>query len=169
VLNDLSVETVTEPQPLGTAGAIRFARQHLRSNPVLILNGDSFADADLCEFVEYHREAQPAVTLLCAEVEEASRYGRVEVDGRGRIKGFVEKDQHFHGSSLVSAGVYLFSAAALDEIAAGNASSLEREVFAGAPTGSLAAFAGKFPFIDIGTPESLAAAVNIIGNHVPAG
>jgi NDP-sugar pyrophosphorylase family protein len=165
----ISVETVIEPHPLGTAGAIRFARQNLRSDPVLVLNGDSFADVDLCKFVEFHRQARPAVTLLCAEVEDASRYGRVEVDGRRRIKGFVEKDPHFHGGSLVSAGVYLFSATVLDEIAGGKASSLEHEVFANAPPGSLAAFSGKFPFIDIGTPESLAAAVNVIGNHASTG
>ena len=43
-----------EPSPLGTAGAIRFARSALNSDPVLIMNGDSFTDADLCAFVERH-------------------------------------------------------------------------------------------------------------------
>ena len=168
-LGDMSVETVTEPRPLGTAGAIRFARRNLRTDPVLVMNGDSFADADLCEFVEHHRRGRARATLLCAEVNDAGRYGRVEVDQRGRIKGFIEKDPHFHGSSLVNAGVYLFSAALLDEIAAGNASSLEREVFACAPAGSLGAFTGCFPFIDIGTPESLALAGRIIGNRAGSG
>lgn len=54
-----------------------------------------------------------------------------------------------------AAGVYLLSARLLDEIASGNAVSLEREVFGRAPAGSLVAFAGRFAFIDIGTPESL--------------
>ena len=30
-----------EPKPLGTGGAIKFAEQHFRSNPVLVMNGDS--------------------------------------------------------------------------------------------------------------------------------
>jgi len=55
----------------------------------------------------------------------------------------------------VSAGVYLFSAALLDEIAAGGAVSLERDVFGRAASGSLDAFTGRFAFIDIGMPESL--------------
>jgi len=166
VHKDLTVVTVTEPRPLGTAGAIRFARRQLRTDPVLIMNGDSFAEADLCEFVEHHQAVNAKATLLCAEVDDADRYGRVELDRNGRIRGFIEKDPHFHGSSLVSAGVYLFSAALLDEIAAGDASSLEHEVFACAPAGSLDAFARRFRFIDIGTPESLALAEYVISNNV---
>jgi NDP-sugar pyrophosphorylase family protein len=163
---DLTVVTVTEPRPLGTAGAIRFARRELRTNPVLIMNGDSFADVHLCKFVEHHRAVGAKATLLCAEVDDAGRYGRVELDQRGRIRGFIEKDPHFRGSGLVNAGIYLFSAALLDEIAAGDASSLEREVFERAPAGSLDAFTGRFPFIDIGTPESLALAEHVISNNI---
>ena len=153
--DDLTVVMVTEPRPLGTAGAIRFARPILRTDPVLVMNGDSFADADLYAFVEHHRYAKAKATLLCAEVDNAGRYGRVELDAQGRIRGFIEKDPNFHDRSAVSAGVYLFSARLLDEIASGNAVSLEREVFGRAPAGSLVAFAGRFAFIDIGTPELL--------------
>ena len=160
--DDMTVETVTEPRPLGTAGAIRFARPNLRSDPVLVMNGDSFADADLCAFVAHHRRAQAKATLLCAEVDDAGRYGRIELDGKGRIRGFIEKDPGFHGRSAVSAGVYLFSAALLDEIAAGSATSLEHDVFGRAASGSLAAFAGPFAFIDIGTPESLKLAERVL-------
>ena len=107
--------------------------------------------------------SEAKATLLCAEVDDAGRYGRVELDGEGRIRGFIEKDPNFHGRSAVSAGVYLFSAALLDEIAAGSAVSLERDVFGRAPSGSLDAFAGRFAFIDIGTPESLKLAERVFG------
>jgi mannose-1-phosphate guanylyltransferase len=159
---DLTLVTVTEPRPLGTAGAIRFARSNLRTDPVLVMNGDSFADADLCAFVDHHRRAKAKATLLCAEVDDAGRYGRIELDGEGRIRGFVEKDPNFHGRSAVSAGIYLFSAALLDEIAEGSAVSLEHDVFGRAPSGSLAACAGRFAFIDIGTPESLKLAERVL-------
>jgi NDP-sugar pyrophosphorylase family protein len=165
IQRDLTVVIVTEPRPLGTAGAIRYARRELRTDPVLIINGDSFADVDLCAFVERHRTAEAKATVLCAAVDDAGRYGRVELDRNGRIHRFVEKDLSFHGSGVVNAGVYLFSAALLDEIAAGDASSLEHEVFEHAHAGSLAAFAGDFQFIDIGTPESLALAEHLIGNN----
>ena len=162
----LEVVTVIEPRPLGTAGAIRFARRELRTDPVLIMNGDSFADVDVCEFVAHHETVHAKATLLCAEVDDAGRYGRVELDRNRRICSFVEKDPQFHGGGIVSAGVYLFSAVLLDEIAAGTASSLERDVFERAPKSSLDAFAGRFRFIDIGTPESLALAGRVINNDV---
>jgi NDP-sugar pyrophosphorylase family protein len=168
---DLTVVKVIEPEPLGTAGAIRFARPNLRTDPVLVMNGDSFADADLCAFVAHHRRVRAKATLLCAEVDDAGRYGRVELDGKGRIAGFIEKDADFHGRSAVSAGVYLFSAALLDEIAAGGAVSLERDVFGRAASCSLNAFAGPFAFIDIGTPESLKLAERVFDakfDHRPA-
>lgn len=165
VHDDLTIVTVREPRPLGTAGAVRFARPNLGTDPVLIMNGDSFADADLCAFVEHHQTTKARATLLCAEVDDVGRYGRVELDGGGRIRGFIEKDPNFHGSGVVNAGIYLFSASLLDEIAAGQASSLEREVFTCAPAGSLDAFVGRFPFIDIGTPESLVLAERVIGNN----
>lgn len=159
----LELATIVEPQPLGTAGAVRFARGELRSDPVLIMNGDSFTDADLCEFVERHRASGVAGSILCAEVDDAGRYGRVEISAGGRIMSFAEKDPAFCGSALVNAGIYLLSAALLDEIAAGKATSLERDVFERMPVGSLAAFAGRFRFIDIGTPESLAFADGMFG------
>lgn len=159
----LEIETVIEPQPLGTAGAIRYARAALRTDPVLIMNGDSFVDAELCDFVRHHRAAGATGTLLCTEVPDAGRYGRVETDARGRIRGFAEKDPAFHGTASINAGVYLLSAALLDDIAAGEATSLERDVFERLPAGSLAAYSGRFKFIDIGTPESLAAAASVFG------
>jgi NDP-sugar pyrophosphorylase family protein len=157
----VELATVVEPSPLGTAGAIRYAREALRSDPVLIMNGDSFTDADLCAFVDHHTSSKAIGSILCAEVTDAGRYGRVEIDQRGRIAGFVEKDAAFHGSALINAGIYLLSNSLLDDIAAGDAASLERDIFERLPPGSLAAFTGRFRFIDIGTPESLAAAPGV--------
>ena len=159
----IEVTMVVEPSPLGTAGAIRFARGVLRSDPVLVMNGDSFTDADLCAFVDRHRAAKTIGTMLCAEVDDAGRYGRVELDQSGRIGGFIEKDANFHGTALISTGVYLLSADLLDDIAAGDAASIERDVFERLPSGTLAAFAGRFRFIDIGTPKSLALAAAVFG------
>lgn len=157
-VDEIDIATIVEPRPLGTAGAIRFARDALHSDPVLTINGDSLVDADLCQFLEHHRAARTVGSILCAQVEDAGRYGRVEIDRAGRIRGFIEKDPTFPGSALVNAGIYLLSASLLDEIASREAVSLERDVFERLPPGSLSAFTGPFRFIDIGTPESLARA-----------
>lgn len=160
-VNGLAIETIVEPQPLGTAGAIRLARPALHTDPVLILNGDSFTDTDLCQFLDHHRAAKAVATLLCAQIDDAGRYGRVEIEQRGWIRGFHEKDPAFHGKATINAGAYLLSAKLLDRVAAGTAVSLERDVFERLPPGSLAAFTGCAHFIDIGTPESLAGAADV--------
>jgi mannose-1-phosphate guanylyltransferase len=159
----LAIDTVVEPSPLGTAGAVRFARGKLATDPVLVLNGDSFVDADLCAFHAAHCASGAPGTILCVEVANAGRYGRVLIDDQQRIGGFREKDASVLGHAFVSAGVYFLSAALLDQIAAGHASSIERDVFERLPAGSLAAFAGCFRFIDIGTPETLALAESVLG------
>jgi len=158
----LALESVVEPRPLGTAGAVRFARERLASDPVLVVNGDSIVDADLAALAARHAESGAEGTLLCTEVDDAGRYGRVEIDADGRLAGFIEKDPRHSGSALISAGVYLLSGRLLDEIAGGTAVSLERDVFARLPAGSLAALAGRYAFVDIGTPESLAAAAELL-------
>jgi mannose-1-phosphate guanylyltransferase len=158
----MAIVPVVEPRPLGTAGALRFARGELGTDPVMVMNGDSLVDADLSMLVSEHNRTGARGTMLCAEVEEASRYGRVLIDQSGRIRGFVEKDPAFRGPAVVNAGIYLLSAPLLDEIAGSAAASLERDVFERLPAGSLAAIAGRFNFIDIGTPESLARAPQIL-------
>jgi NDP-sugar pyrophosphorylase family protein len=153
---DLVISHVVEPRALGTAGAIRFARAQLRSDPVVVLNGDSLVQADLCEFVAHYRSTRALATILCAAVDHAGRFGRVALNETGYIEAFVEKDPAFDGPGIVSAGIYLLSSQLLDEIAWGPSISLEHDVFESLPPGSLAAFVECTSFVDIGTPESLA-------------
>jgi NDP-sugar pyrophosphorylase family protein len=166
--SDVALSWVAEPTPLGTAGAIRFVRPELRSDPVLIINGDSFADVDLCAMLRSHCQRGASATILCAEVGNANRYGRVQVDAGGVIQGFLEKEETFHGPAVVNAGIYFLSAKLLDHIAAGSAKSLEREVFEREPAGSLAAFFSSSGFIDIGTPESFAQAEEFFSRPLAA-
>lgn len=148
-----------EPRPLGTAGTLGNAHDALRSDPVLVMNGDTFLDADLGAFVAAHRASKAEASVLCVEVEDGARYGRVELDVNCRIGRFVEKAP---GRGMVSAGVYLFSAAFLDRFVRAGAVSLERDVLEQAPVGTLHAHVVRGRFIDIGTPESLAAAEDVL-------
>jgi NDP-sugar pyrophosphorylase family protein len=161
-LRSVTIVPVIEPKLLGTAGAVRFARRKVGTDPVLVMNGDSLVDADLCMLVSRHTQARACGTVLCAEVDDASRYGRVTLDQAGHIQGFVEKDLAHHSSAVVSTGIYLLSAPLLDEIARGDTCSLERDVFERLPAGSLATLTVKSSFIDIGTPEALAAAPRVL-------
>ena len=152
--SELQFVPVIETAPLGTAGALRLARGQISSDPALVVNGDSFVATDLCAALGEHRRLRAWASVLCTEVRDAGRYGRVELARNGRIARFVEKAPGDAVPGLINAGVYIFSAAALDAVANGDAPSLERDVLAAMPAGTLQAIAGRYPFIDIGTPES---------------
>ncbi len=154
----LKIQTVVEPRPLGTAGAIGFALPSLQSNPVMVMNGDTFVEADLPEFVASHRSAGAAASVLCVKVNDSHRYGRVEIDSFDRIARFEEKSSAPSAASWVNAGIYLFDRTVLKEIASRQQGSLEHDILEAMPPGSINAYRTEGRFLDIGVPESLARA-----------
>ncbi len=162
---DMTVLSFVEPEPLGTAGAIRFVRPQFQSRTVLVLNGDSMVDADLCALVAAHRARATEGTLLCARVPDTARYGTVALDAKGRIAAFREKTGE-GVPGAINAGVYLMEPALLDRITASSRSSLERDIFQTLPAGTLAAYVGDFPFLDIGTPDDLSRAAAFLARFM---
>src|SRR6185437_1434933 len=154
------VETVIEPRPLGTAGAIAFARSALSSDPVVLLNGDTWLNFDLAAMLIEHRATVVALaTLCCVAVEDTRRYGAVELSADGSVARFVEKDEISSSGGLVNGGVYLLSAQLLNSLGAVSGGSLERDVLPRLPAGTLRSYVVRQAnFLDIGTPESYARA-----------
>jgi mannose-1-phosphate guanylyltransferase len=154
---------------LGTGGALRHCLPLLRSDPVLVANGDSLAEVDLTAFLAAFLAAADALAgLVAVEVSDAGRYGRLELSAEGRVLRFAEKDPAFAGPAPINGGVYLFRHDLLLERLppAGTAGSLERDLLGRLPPGSALAFPGSGRFVDIGTPESLAAAAEILSPYL---
>ena len=155
-----------ETEPLGTAGALRRALPLLEGDPVLVLNGDSFVEANLAAFLAWHRAHRARASILLARVADPARYGTVGTDPEGRVTAFREKDPGVPGApaasgaadSWVNAGVYLLAREVIDGLPVRTPLSLERDVFPGLVGAGLAACRGGGRFIDIGTPESYAEA-----------
>ncbi len=163
IFGDMTVETVIEFEPLGTAGALRLARPLLHSEPVLIMNGDTWLESDICGFVEFHRTRKTDISIHCVEVPDVSRFGSVKTGTDGHVLEFIEKDPEITGPGTVSAGTYLFNVNALNKLAASEGTSLERDFLPKQPAGSVHGFVdASARFIDIGTLESLALAGEII-------
>jgi len=154
---DLELAYSQESEPLGTAGALRLALPLLDTDPVLVLNGDSYCEADLGDFLAWHLAHGSAGSLLLTWVEDASRYGTVDVGDSGIILAFREKA----GLAIpgwINAGVYLLSRRLLGSILAGGAGSIERDVFPVWVGQGLKGYQARVSFMDIGTPESYAQA-----------
>src|SRR5689334_6753297 len=83
-----------EPEPLGTAGAIRFAAEALGErleDRFLALNGDVLADLDLSALLRAHQEREARATIALHPVEDSSAYGLVRFDESGAVLEFTEK------------------------------------------------------------------------------
>lgn len=152
----MRISYVIEPSLLGTGGAIAFARSALDGDPVLVLNGDSIADANLSSFIQQHIDGLRFASILCAPVADASDYGRIETDATGHVVRFREKDTDFKGAGLVSCGAYLFSAACLERIVSESPRSLEEDFLSRLEAGALYCDTSASHFVDIGTAERFA-------------
>lgn len=147
----------TEPEPLGTGGALRHAQERFSSPQVLVVNGDSFIDVDLALFHDFHHWLAADVSMVLAWVSDVSRFGKVDVAADGRILGFREK--HGGGPGWIHSGICLLNRARIEEIPAKRFVSLEREMFPRwARAANFQGFRCRSPFLDIGTPESYAQA-----------
>jgi bifunctional UDP-N-acetylglucosamine pyrophosphorylase/glucosamine-1-phosphate N-acetyltransferase len=115
-------ETVVQPQPDGTAGAIRAAIDLIRdSEQVVVLNGDHplISAEMLGELLAAHREAGAAATLLSVDVDDPGSYGRVVRGADGGFERIVET-KHPEGVPPeilaireINTNAFVFDAAAL--------------------------------------------------------
>ena len=147
-----------EASPLGTGGALSAGLGQLHSPTILVLNGDSYCGAALSALAALHRRRRSDATLSLVRVDDAGRFGRVLTSADGRITDFAEKESA-SGPGWINAGVYLFERTLLEEIPPGRQVSLERDLLPGwIQAKPVYGRRTAGPFLDIGTPESYAAA-----------
>lgn len=151
----LALTYSTETIPLGTAGALRLAVQHTASSHVLAMNGDSFFGIPLEALLAFQLERPSQPALAARKVADTSRFGHLTLSEDHTVQAFHEK-RAGAGSGWINAGIYVMPRAAILAFPEGPL-SLERDIFP-TWTGMLRAYPGQGPFLDIGTPESYAAA-----------
>ncbi|MEU3373667.1 NDP-sugar synthase [Streptomyces sp. NPDC006660] len=157
----LSIEYVTEVEPLGTGGAIRNVASRLRSGPdepVLIFNGDILTGLDIRALVDTHRTSGADVSLHLTRVDDPRAFGLVPTDATGRVTAFLEKPQTPQEivTDQINAGAYVFRRSVIDSIPAGRPVSVERETFPGllARGAHLQGMVDSTYWLDLGTPAA---------------
>ncbi|MFM7252409.1 MAG: sugar phosphate nucleotidyltransferase [Ilumatobacteraceae bacterium] len=161
VCDGVVLRYAVEPEPLDTAGAIRFAADASGIDSTFVVaNGDVLTDLDVAALVEFHRARSAEATLHLIGVDDPSSYGVVALDEEGRVERFVEKPAPGTApSNLVNAGTYVLESSVLDRIPVGQKTSIERATFpAVAEGGRLFAMATADYWIDTGRPETYLAA-----------
>ena len=128
----VNLRFITEPHPMGTGGAYRFAAEAIRDTTV-VFNGDILTDLDVSKVIEFHHEKNSEATLTLVPVENPAAYGLVESDEEGRVLRFLEKPSDEIIAALpannINAGIYVLEPTILDLIPAGENRSFEYNVF----------------------------------------
>ncbi len=101
--HSIHIHYIKEAEPLGTGGAIAYALQHISSQKILILNGDTFLNLDITQLLLQHSDA--TFVMAVKYIQQSNRYGFVELNEK-HIIGFSEKPL-IPKSGWVNAGVYL--------------------------------------------------------------
>ncbi len=150
----LAIRYSIESAPLGTGGAVRNALNLTEADALLILNGDSYTDADLPAFVADYLDARADISVLVVPDDGRTDCGLVSVNADGRVAGFREK-QSAQGRQYVNAGVYVITKKLVAEIPSALSVSLETELFPRwlAEGKHIRAFCHPGRCVDIGTPE----------------
>lgn len=143
---------VEEPDPRGTAGALKLAEPMLDER-FLMLNGDVLTDIDLTAQVAQHEATGATGTLALVPVEDPSAYGLVVLEEDRSVKAFVEKPSSDRiESNLISAGAYVLERSVLELIEPDRNVSIEREVWPRLVGNGLYGYVAEGYWLDIGTP-----------------
>jgi NDP-sugar pyrophosphorylase family protein len=161
----MAVRYSRESEPLGTGGALKFA-ERLLSDPVVVLNGDSYVEWNSEAARELFERANAEAVMILQRVSDIARYGSVTIAADGHVTEFVEKGGRT-GAGLINAGVYLLRKEIVAGLPEKQAISLERDVFPQLPYGKLYGLVTEGIFIDIGIPSDLERAQVLLRPKAP--
>jgi NDP-sugar pyrophosphorylase family protein len=166
---NMRLHYAVENEPLGTAGAIRFAAAGIDERFV-VCNGDVLTGLDLSAMVEFHDDRRAEVTIALTRVEDPSAFGVVPTAEDGGVIAFVEKPAPGSApSDWINAGTYVLEPAFLERIPPRLNVSVERETFPRLleHPGHLYGFRTDAYWLDIGTPEKyLEAHIDVLRGSV---
>jgi bifunctional UDP-N-acetylglucosamine pyrophosphorylase/glucosamine-1-phosphate N-acetyltransferase len=116
----LGAQTVLQKPQRGTGHAMQVARRALRKSAkfALVVPGDAplLRTETLAALLDVHRRGEAAATILTAELNDPSDYGRVLRDSEGRVQAIVEEKSatpEQRAIREVNSSIYCFTLAKL--------------------------------------------------------
>ncbi len=153
----VALHYAVEPEPLDTAGAVRFAALDAGiDDRFIVVNGDVLTDVDVGALWAFHDKQGAEGTISLTPVDDPSRYGVVPIDADGRVEAFIEKPPADEApSNWINAGTYVLEPSVIARIPDGRKVSIERETFpAMVADGTLFALQSDEYWVDAGTPAT---------------
>lgn len=146
---------IRDPFPLGTGGALAQAMTRARSNPVLLLNGDSLCEIDPSRLLRFHALKRARATIAVTEPDGRADAGAVVLAEDDRVQSMVEKPG-MRTAGYHNCGIYVLDRSVESAFPLHSPWSLERDLLPRLIAQSFYGFVTANPLYDIGTPERLA-------------
>lgn len=147
-----------EPHVLGSAGGPRRAFDLVRDDRLLVVNGDTITDLDVCALVAEHERLQPLVTL--AVTTARSDYNALLVDEAGgfvavRRAGAAPAGETAARSAVHFMGVQVVERRAFVSLASGTPAETIKDLYpqlVAAMPASVRVWQSEASFLDVGSP-----------------
>ena len=163
---DLELHCYPETSPLGTAGGFINAVKQSEQKPKawLVLNCDSLIVTPLAPLNKYLEDESVDGVILGVSVPDASRFGSLVYDEQKTLLQFAEKQS---GAGVINGGVYLLRHRLVQQFPTNFPLSFEYDIFPSLLQQKicLKVHPVTAPFLDIGTPDSLAQAESFIRQY----
>ena len=152
---DANFQFSEENTPLGTGGAVKNALTLVKSNVILVINGDSICKVNFSDLIHFHYQQMSSATFVLSNPHDRYDGGTVCIDGSNKIHYFLEKKSNQSSfKSLINAGIYLLDLERFSLSEENSPFSLEHNIFPNIVCECPCyGFVVDSDLIDIGTPE----------------
>ncbi len=119
-----------EDTPLGTAGSVKQAEEHLIDDTFIIVSGDALTDIDVTKAIQFHERRGSIATIILSHVDNPLEFGVVITDEEGRIRRFLEKPSWGEVfSDTVNTGMYILDPSVFDYMEPGRSYDWSQDIF----------------------------------------
>ena len=153
------VESVFEPELLGTAGTLIANRNFFNSQDGILLHADNYSEANLGQLIKFHnqRPVKCLMTMLAFRTDTPQTCGILEVDDQNVLQNMYEKSLQDHGN-LANGALYILSSELIASLT--TESDFSTQVIPKLYDRIYVVETNEI-YLDIGTPESYALAQEI--------
>ena len=163
-ISTMAVQTIHEPELLGTAGTLLANQEFFRGTTGLLIHADNVMGGDIGGFLAAHNERKPCcqLTMLTFETDTPSSCGIVEIDNEQVVQAFHEKLDEPPGNRANGA-LYAFEQDFIDRLKQMKPvpSDFSTEVIP-RMMGQIQSWHTRDTYLDIGTPEALTSAQQLL-------
>lgn len=153
---NVNISYIEETEPLGSAGALYYAKEKLAGKNVILVFGDVMFDLDWSRFIAYHEEKKATVTLLAHPNAHPFDSDLLIVNQDGMVEGIDSKTnvRDYNYKNVVNAGLSIFENKLLDDLTEAKKTEFESQLVRPLmANGEVYAYNTPEYVKDAGTPE----------------